>query len=399
MKKNWFKSAAWALCVLALSLSLCCPALASSLPIGQGAEYAQLSITDYAIVSGTSTLNLRAGPSSDYAWLGSAKEGDWVGIINEVGNWYYVRLPESGLYGYMSKNFLDRSASGTAYDTGVVQNPRATQFLNLRQYPSYSAPVLGIYYNGASFRILASMDGWYQVEIDGQTGYFRQEFVLRTGRSSTVSSAYVSTGNSGKLNLRNAPTYNGSSVLAQYTNGTAVNVLLQGNTFWKVSIGGVVGYADSSFLRMGSSSVTPTPSAPTTIGYAIVNNPRATQYLNLRAQPSLSAKVIAQYKNGIRLEVVAQGETWCQVYGSASGNSGYIMTKYLKLYNLPSTPTKTVQNGNSYVNLRSSPSKQTGSIYQRLSSGTTVTVLTPGDEWTQVRYGNITGYIMTYFLK
>ena len=51
------------------------------------------------------------------------------------------------------------------------------------------------------------------------------------------------------------------------------------------------------------------------------------------------------------------------------------------------------------MNLRSAPSKRSGTIYQRLYSGAVVTVLTPGDEWTQVRYNGITGYVMTAFLK
>lgn len=398
MKKNLLRSILAAACALCLGLGLCSPAAASSVPIGQGAVYMGTATFDYAVVSGTSTLNLRAGPGSDYAWLGSAKEGDWVGLINEVGNWYYVCLPDSGLFGYMSKNFLSRSDSAEGYTTGVVSNPKTTQFLNLRQYPSYAAPVLGIYYNGAAFRLLSAADGWYQVEIGGQVGYFRQEYVRLSGSTGTVS-AYVSTANGGKLNLRNAPSYKNSSIIAQFVNGSTVTVLHRGNTFWKVTIGGVTGYADSSFLRTGTAP-SPTPSQrPGTKGYAIVSNPKATQYLNLRAQPSLSAKVVAQYKNGIRLEVVAQGETWCQVYGSASGNTGYIMTQYLRLYGLPSTPTKTIQNGATYVNLRSAPSKRSGTIYQRLYSGAVVTVLTPGDEWTQVRYNGITGYVMTAFLK
>ena len=101
----------------------------------------------------------------------------------------------------------------------------------------------------------------------------------------------------------------------------------------------------------------------------------------------------------MRFEVIEQGETWCKVYGSATGNIGYMMTKYLTLYGLPALPTKTVQNGNSYVNLRSAPSKQTGAVYQQVYSGAVVTVLIPGEEWTKVRYGATEGYMMTWFLK
>ena len=416
MKRNLLKTTLALLCTLCLTLGAA-PAYASW-TIGTGAVYtgttsapASGNVQDYAIVHGTASLNLRDGPGTEYNWLGSSPEGTWVAVLGESGNWYYVYALEIQRYGYMSKNFLKRSGSSTVDGgtVGVVNNPVATQFLNLRQYPSYSAPVLGIYYNGAVFRLLSSSNGWYQVQIDGQIGYFRQEYVLINGTAGGASGeiAYVKTPNGGKLNLRSAPTYTGSSVISQFANGSQVTVLLRStastaSSFWKVSINGVTGYVDSSFLTMngsGGNTGGNTGVRPQTKGYAIVNNPRATQYLNLRSQPSTSAKVIAQYRNGIRFEVIEQGETWCKVYGSASGNIGYLMTKYLTLYGLPTTPTKTVQNGNTYVNLRSAPSKQSGNVYQRVYSGSTVTVLTPGDEWTQVRFGGITGYMMSCFLK
>lgn len=401
MKSNLLKTLVALLCVLCLTLGAL-PALAA--PIG---GYG--TIQDYALVHGTASLNLRAGPGTEYEWLGSCPEGTWVGVVGESGNWYCVQVLESGMYGYMSKNFLKSSGAAPGGGTsGVVNNPKASQFLNLRQYPSYSAPVLGIYYNGAVFQVLSVQEGWYQVMINGVVGYFRQEFVRINGYSGGES-AYVRTPNGGKANLRSAPSYNGSSVISQVPNLSGVTVLLRSaapkaSSFWKVSVNGMTGYMDSTFLVLGGGGdpgikPAPQPVPPTTGGYAIVNNPKATQFLNLRAQPSTSAKVIAQYKNGIRFEVMEQGETWCKVYGSASGNMGYIMTKYLKLYGLPAVAQKTVQNGSTYVNLRSAPSKQSGAVYQKVYSGAVVTVLTPGDEWTQVRYGSVTGYMMTCFLK
>jgi len=401
MKKHTLKSILTLACVLCL-LAGCVPAQATAADASYGYQ-------DYAIVTGTSYLNLRQGPGTEYTWLGRANENDWVRILGESGNWYYVTILESNLTGYMSKNFLTKapasapSGSFGGAVTGVVTNPKPTQFLNLRQYPSLDAPVLGIFYNGATFQVLASFDGWHQVIINGQQGYFRQEYVTVQGVQGGNAIATIRTLNGGKLNLRNAPTYKGSTIQAQIANGRQVTVLLKGNHFWKVQVDGLTGYMDCAFLQAGASSAPSQPSVPAqkpqTKGYVIVNNPKATQFLNLRAQPSTTSKVIAQYKNGIRFEVIEYGETWCKVYGSATGNIGYLMTKYVTVHGLPGTPTKTVQNGNTYVNLRSAPSKQTGDVYQKLYSGATVTVLTPGEEWTQVRYGNIVGYMMTYFLK
>lgn len=406
MKKNLAQSILALLCCLCLLFSAM-PALASSYSGSYGYYNA-----DYAIVTGSAYLNLRQGPSADTAWLGRAYENDWVRIQGESGNWYYVTIVESNLSGYMSKNFLtlsqnsgNNNGAGSGNGTmGVVTNPKATQFLNLRQYPSYEAPVLGIFYNGAVCQILAAFDGWYQVIINGQQGYFRQEFITLNGTNNASGTvATIRTLNGGKLNLRNAPTYKGSSIIAQIANGRQVTVLTKGNNFWKVQVDGQIGYMDCYFLTEGAASSPSVPVTPTvkpqTNGYAIVNNPKSTQFLNLRAQPSTSSKVIAQYKNGVRFEIIEQGETWCKVYGSATGNIGYLMTQYLSIHGLPEVPTKIVQNGNTYVNFRSAPSKENSTVYQRLYSGTTVTVLTPGDEWTQVRYGNTVGYMMTAFLK
>lgn len=380
---------------LALACALCL--LLAAMP----AQADPWGVYDYAVVSGTASLNLRSGPSAQDMLLGTASQGTWVGLTGESGNWYSVYVPSLGRSGWMSKTYLKTtSGGGSGSNMGVVNNPNPSSFLNLRQYPSYSAPVLGIYYNGATFTVLSYNGGWYQVQINGQTGYFRQEYVSVNG--SGGSSAYVRTNNSGKLNLRSAPTYSGSAVIGQYVNGTPVTILLRGNTFYKVSIQGNVGYVDAAYLSVSNPGPQPVPPGPqpvVTHGTAVVSNPKPTQYLNLRAQPSTTAKVIAQYKNGVKFQVIEAGEKWCKVYGSASGNIGYMMTQYLKLSGVSNHPTKKVQNGNSYVNLRSKPSKSSGVVYKQVPSGATVTVLTPGDQWTQVRYSGTTGYMMTQFLK
>ncbi len=388
-----------------LLLAACaCFLLNAAVPAKAEPYYAVTGIYDYALVSGTDSLNLRSGPGTEYQWLGSLAAGNWVGLLGESGNWYAVYLPQTGQFGYMSKNFLKRAegGSGGGSTTGVVSNPKPTQFLNLRAYPSYSATVLGIFYNGAAFTLLSSTaDGWYQVQISGMTGYFRKEYVKLNGGGQT---AYVRSGNGGKVNLRSAPSYNGSTILGQYAPGTQVAVVLSSplaGSFWKINVNGISGYMDSTYLTSSApvypvDPVYPGP-APATHGTAVVKNPKATQKLNLRAQPSTSAKVIAQYGNGVRFQVIQAGETWTKVYGSASGNVGYFMTKYLTLSGV--SYQKTVKNGNSYVNLRSSPNKTAGNVYTKVPSGANVTVLIPGDEWTKVRYGGTVGYMMTSFLK
>lgn len=350
-------------------------------------------ITDFAIVANTNSLNLRDGPGYNYNVVGHAARGAWIGVSGKTNGWYAVEIIKTGETGYMDASYLKFGGSAGNAGTGVVSNPKSSSFLNLREYPSLNAPVLGIYYNGATFTVLSTYSGWYEVMIDGMTGYFKSEYV-RINSGSSAGSATVVISGGASVNLREGPSKE-YSVIGRYYNGRVVTVLLKGTGFWKISVGGQTGYMASDFLSTSGGG----GNTPSTNGYAVVANPNSTGLLNLRQQPTSSAKIIAQYKNGIRFEVVAQGQTWCKVYGTASGNTGYMMTKYLTLHGLPSIPQKTVSNKGSFVNLRSQPSKATGSVLTRVDSGRTVVVLTPGDEWTQVRYNNITGYMMTYYLK
>lgn len=49
------------------------------------------------------------------------------------------------------------------------------------------------------------------------------------------------------------------------------------------------------------------------------------------------------------------------------------------------------------VNFRKAPSKK-GSLIKRIPLGTTVEIISPGEEWASIKYGNTTGYMMAEFL-
>lgn len=358
----------------------------------------------YAVVTNTENLNLRSGPGSDYAWLGSAKKGDWIQIDGESGNWYRVTMVESGLTGYMSKNFLTVwQAQSVDYSQAVVQNPSGTRFLNLRVLPSYEAQVLDIFYNGEACTVISRQaDGWWYVSAvkNGQKlyGYFRSEYLSAAGGGGAAGSARVNTsangGNGGKLNLRDRPSAGASSqVIKQIPNGATVQVYLKGNAWWQVEYEGAVGFVDAGFLG-GQGGGGGTPSAG---GSAVVQTGNSGK-LNLREQANANAKVLGKYANGTYVTVLQKGSAWC--YVQVEGQSGYMMSKFLSVSGGASA-TKTVKNtnGGSYVNLRSSPEKTSGNVNVRVPDGASVSLLSWGQEWSQVSYNGKTGYMMSWFLK
>ena len=391
MKKNVRKS-----CFIRLLALLC-----TLLLLPAGAALAQGE--SFGVISGTDTLNLRSRGSSSSDWLGSYPQGTWLAITGAQNNFYYVTAPD-GKTGYMSKNFIDTTGDGSnTHQVALVTNQSGGAFLNFRLYPSYDSKVLGIFYYGVPLYVLGASNGWYNVKINGQTGYVRSEYITLQNVPASTVVATVKTPNSTAMNLRRGP---GSQygVIKQFSGDSYVMVLAKGTGWWRVSVGGYTGFMSKDYLVEGLHAAKDIAAQNEPSGggesYAMVNNPKSTQALNLRLYASTGSEVLGKLYNGTRLSVDRQGSEWSAVTVQQTGLSGYVMTRYLRLYNLPTTPTSRVYHPNgSYVNLRSQADMMTGAIVARVPSGKTVTVLVPGAEWSKVKYNGYTGYMLTYFLR
>lgn len=366
--------------------------------------------SDFAVVYNNTYCNLRSQPSQNSTRLGSYNSGTWVQVTGESGNWYAVNGPD-GKSGYMSKTYVTKGPTETT-TVGIVANPNASSFLNLRKTASYDAKVLGIYYNGTPVTLLSSNNGWYHVRVDGVEGYMRQEYLERRSMVASDSVATIVTPNNSGLNMRQGPGKQYDS-MRQFSGGNYVMVLAKGGSWWKVSIDGYVGFMSTEFLKDGILSPSGGTggggggsgsggggSTTTSDGYGIINNPRSTQLLNLRLLPNTTSKVLGQFKNGTQVTIVGQGSEWCQVIVDKTGTLGYMMTKYLTLYNLPSVPTMTISHPDkTFVNLRNSPALSGNKIVTRMSHGDQVEVLAPGGDWYKIKYNGYTGYAVSYFMK
>ena len=361
----------------------------------------------FGVISGTNNLNLRSQGSSSSSWLGSYPRGTWVRIIGSQNNFYRVELPDGNI-GYMSKNYID--ISGDTWQSrriAVVTNHNGGAFLNLRRQPGYDAEVMGILYNGVPLLITGDYNGWYQVELNGQIGYVRSEFVTVQNCMGSGNVATIKTPNNTALNLRTGP---GTQypVQRQFYGDEYVMVLAEGNGWWRVAVtdgyGCYVGFMDSSFLTMGLNSAKDVAAkdggGAAGDSYAVVSNAKSTQKLNLRMYSSTASQVITQLTNGTRLWVDEQGSEWCRVTVQSTGQSGYVMTKYIKTVNLPKSPTRTVVHpAGSFVNLRATPDLSYGQVLTRVPSARKVTILIPGGDWCKVSYNGVTGYMLSCFLQ
>ncbi len=384
----------FALAAAMLLMLLCTTALAETMRFGT--------------VRGGATVNLRAGMSTSSQWLGSYRKGTWLRIIGESAGWYQVVGPD-GKTGYMKKEYVYMSSTAKGV-VGIV-DVNANETLNLRASASWSSQVIATYPNGVPCVLLSENGEWYHVSVDGVTGYFNASFIEELYTTYSADVATVVTRNGGALNLRKGPGTQ-YDVVKSVRNGTYVMVIQEGNGWWKVACNGYVGFMDSDYLQAGVVRKTGSVSGSTgttggstsssnntsSDGYAVVNNPGQNQKLFLRKAASKTSQSLGAYGNGTYVTVLEQGTVWCKV--RVDGQTGYMMTEYLKFYGLSATATATVTHPDkTFVYLRSGPSQSTGAVLMKVPHGARVTVLTPGATWSQVSYNGQTGYMMTSFLQ
>ena len=285
---------------------------------------------------------------------------------------------------------LTSTAALAASDSALVKGGA----LNLRQEPSLSAKVLGQFPTGTLVEVTGYHGDWYEVEVNGLNGYMMSKFL--TG-DLNVQTATVRTNSGIGLNVREEPGMDGA-ILTSVKNGGTVTVTQKGSNWSRVTVGGVDGFMATEYLRFSGKEESSIPTGKK----AVVSNPRDTQVLNLRQNPSLDAKVLDYYRNGVEVTILKAGDIWHKVQVE-DGKVGYMMAKYLKVTD-EETEAKPFEarlinvNGGSYVNFRKGPSLKSD-VISRLPVGSKVTVIEHGTDWCKVDVDGQTGYVSTWFMR
>lgn len=66
-------------------------------------------VTEFSIYSKEGYTNVRSKPSSSSKVIARLENGEEVFAINKTGDWYYVTLWDSDIYGYVHKSQLQRN--------------------------------------------------------------------------------------------------------------------------------------------------------------------------------------------------------------------------------------------------------------------------------------------------
>ena len=228
--------------------------------------------------------------------------------------------------------------------------------------------------------------------------------VVPSSMISTTQTRYVQTGNTGKLNLRDAPSEY-ASILGSFSNGTMVSVLGNFNGWAYVNVGGNLGYMKLEYLSLSAPAATPTPTGISYKPYTMYVQTGNSGKLHLRQSASTRSKSLGLYPNGTAVTVTATTNGWA--YVMVNGRMGYMMLRFLTTRYVPPVPPTPgpvsqvmyVQTGNSGgLHLRTGPGKEYSS-QGLFANGTQVKVLSFMGVWDYVQVGGKVGYMMHCYLS
>lgn len=416
-----------------------------------------LSVTAFAEpakITG-SDVNFRSGPGTNYRVIGCFAYGTQVELL-DTSNRYWYRISYNGTEGYVSSSYvqviqnngiiIDDSSSSPAASAPAASNGQAgyinAMYVNFRSGPGTQYNIIGTYNSGTAVTVVSTNSSWYNVVINGRSGYVYGGYVtigstsapavtpapqqpapVTTPAPTTASNnAYI---NANDVNFRYGPG-TGYGIIAAYDKNTEIYADGTVNGWTKCVINGRTGYVYSSYVSMKPAgqttapTTTPAPQQPTvngTSGYICANTVR------FRTGPSTSYNIIGTYNYGKQLTITGKSGSWtaCVI----DGKSGYVYSSYVVENPAQTQPTVTPApdaavtpapdaaptptpaptpdpnegyiTGNG-VNFRSGPGTSY-SVIGTYNVGTKLSIIDNSGSWTKCVINGKTGYVASGYVK
>lgn len=285
----------------------------------------------------TSSLNLRAGPSTGDAVLLVIPSGATVSLTGESANGF-SGVVYNGTTGWAFAAYLTSGgAPSPSPSPGGSGTATVTSSLNLRAGPSTADAVLAVMPAGATVTLTGqNANGFSSVVYNGASGWAFAEFLSSGGAPAPPPSPAPGAGSAivtSSLNLRAGPS-TGDAVLAVMPGGATVTLTGENsNGFSGVVYNGTTGWAFAAYLSTsGAPAPNPNPNPPPNPG----GSATTTSSLNLRAGPSTVDAILLVMPAGAAVQTTgaAQNGFYPVIY---NGTSGWASGDYLSIGGTPPT--------------------------------------------------------------
>ena len=366
-------------------------------------------------VAGTilSTVNMRTNPSTStgnvVAGLGA---GVSVTVVSTSGDFYLVRCTYEGrVYeGYVPANTVRVSGTPSTGNTGSTETPapatatgKTNASVNFRKDPSTkNSPITKLAKNTA-LTILSLSGDWYQVVVNGTTGYIDKRYVTVTSTTAPSTDTGTSTGSTtatgtGKTNasvkFRKDPSTKNKEISTLKKN-TELTILSLSGDWYQVIVNGTTGYISKKYVTVTSTAAPTTPATP---GERMWSG-RVHAEVRLRSTPSTTgtANILATLPAGTDLIIYSQSNGFYRVL--VGTQEGYASIDYVTVTaEITSTASTTTGTTTGKVNVRNAP--VSGSVLTTLKKGETVTILSLANGWYNITTAKgVTGYASAQYIK
>lgn len=203
--------------------------------------------------------------------------------------------------------------------------------------------------------------------------------------------------NSGaSLAIRSGKSYQ-SALIGSVGNGAIVKVLSNDGTWCMIRFGELCGYVPTSSISISGTPAQNEEPVSQILGFATVT---ANDFVNLRSDASMNSSVLGTAPTGAVLTVFSKNGSWARVQYNAL--TAYANINYISGISQSYPSGSAISSGSALakivsdegvVSMRQSPSTHAQTIAQ-LPVNTLVTILSDDGSWCEVRYQDVTGYVV-----
>ncbi len=228
--------------------------------------------------------------------LSVVNAGEYVIVIDSTSDETYTQVQYNGCTGYVAAAALSEAilANGTSVSYSVP----------VRAEASVSAEILLQMSADTPLEILSDDGAWYQIRVDGVTGYVRHAAVIVDGDDSFV--GYGTTTDT--VYLRSEASTSGKK-LSRVSRGVTFQILSETDGWYEISYNDNIGYVCGDYVDVSKS---------TTSGYIRVSG----ESVALMGSACADAAVLAELEEDTTLTVIGNmGRWYCVAY---EGYIGYV---------------------------------------------------------------------------
>jgi len=297
--------------------------------------------------------------------------------------------------------------------------------LNVRKGPSTHSPSIGMVKKDQTITVYQIKSGWAYMSYGKLKGYVSSQYIKTIKLASTIAKPKTldqRTVTANSLNIRKGPSAK-YAVVGSLKKGNRVTVSKVSGGWAYITYGKTKGYVSTSYLRIiqstssttKPSSISKTPSKPSTVTKKVDQRTVTADVLNVRKGPSAKYAVVGSLKKGNKVTVSKVTNGWAYItYGKTKG---YVSISYLKaiqssspttkpsnVSKTPSKPSTTTTNKVDQrvvtvdtLNVRKGPGTNY-SVIGKLKRNNKVTVTKVSNGWAYIAYGNLKGYVSSAFL-